>query len=157
MIRTLLTAVSVLFLSLTTFVTPGQAGEMLLSVEGGWKIILNLNKDTSFNRCIMETNQKGQMLRLAHNGKFWSLSVPAAGHKRGADGMVGFNNQQSEYFAFASDKSRAWTEFHPEMAEQLGRSKSLEVSVGNKSFQWAVKGANNAMMRVAECVQRFNH
>ncbi|MDO6963043.1 hypothetical protein [Rhizobium alvei] len=157
MIRKFVTAAAALYLSAMGFVTPGQAGEMVLSKEGGWKIILNLNADTSFNRCIMETNQKGQVLRLANNGKIWSLSVPAAGHKRGADGMVGFNNQQSEYFAFASDKSRAWTEFHPEMADQLGRSGTLEVSVGNKNFRWAVKGASGAMMRVAECVQRFNH
>lgn len=141
----------------TTF-APGssQAGELVLTTESGWKIVLNMNNDSSFNRCIMQSDQKGQMLRLAHTGKIWSLSVPVGGHRNGAQGTIGFNGEQPEFFAFSSDKARAWVEIHADTAEFMSRAQSIEVSVGNKTYSWRLSGAANAMLRVGECLERFS-
>lgn len=140
----------------TLFGPPGSAGEMLLSNTSGWKIVLNLNDDSSFNRCIMQSDQKGQMLRLAHTGQIWSLSVPASGHRNGADGTIGFNGEQPEFFPFSADRNRAWTEIHPDSADLMSRARTIEVAVGNKTYSWSLRGASDAMLRVGECLERFS-
>jgi hypothetical protein len=144
-------------LVVTTFAAgSSQAGELVLTTESGWKVVLNMNNDSSFNRCIMQSDQNGHMLRLAHTGRIWSLSVPAGGHRNGADGTIGFNGGQPEFFAFSANNARAWVEIQPDTAEFLSRARSIEVSVGNKSYSWRLSGAANAMLRVGECLERFS-
>ena len=119
--------------------------------------MLNLNKDNSFNRCIMQADQKGHMLRLAFDGKSMdsSLSVPAAGHKAGSDGFIGFNGRQTEVFAFNADKSRAWTRLNWDMTRMFEAARSIEVSVGKAEFQWKLADTTKAMVAVTDCVNQY--
>lgn len=149
-------ATSTFALLATFYSLPSRAGEMVLSNTSGWMIVLNLNSDSSFNRCIMHSNQKGHILRVAHTGQIWSLSVPASGHRDGADGTIGFNGEQPEFFPFSANSSRAWTEIHPDSADLMSRARTIEVSVGNKTYSWSLRGASDAMLRVGECLERFS-
>lgn len=132
------------------------AGELVLSNDGGWRVILNTNTDNSFNRCILQSDQTGKMLRLAYTGKIWSLSVPASGHKNGADGTIGFNKQQPEFFAFSANKERAWVEVDPDTVNFMRKAKSLEVDVGKAQMRWMLNGHSEAINRVLACNKKYN-
>lgn len=135
---------------------PSQADERVLSTIGGWRVILNRNNDNSFNRCIIETIQNGKMLRVAHNGKIqdFFLSVPAEGHKNGNDGTIGFNGGQPEHFRFSSDRERAWTVMSWEMSQVFEKARSIEVSVSNSEFNWNLRDAQKAIIRMTDCVNK---
>lgn len=157
MIRSAHTLLALAAFGLVSIATPSLAGERVLSTIGGWRIVLNLNKDNSFNRCIMQADQKGHMLRLAFDGKSMdsSLSVPAAGHKAGSDGFIGFNGSQTEVFAFNADKSRAWTRLNWDMTRMFEAARSIEVSVGKAEFQWKLADTTKAMVAVTDCVNQY--
>ncbi|WAC26071.1 MULTISPECIES: hypothetical protein [unclassified Ancylobacter] len=133
---------------------PALADERVLATIGGWRVILNRNNDNSFNRCIIETNQNGQVLRVAHNGKGsdYSLSVPALGHRNGDDATIGFNDEQPEYFRFASDRQRAWTSMSWDMSQLFETARTIEVWIGNRELKWNLRDAQKAIIRLTDCV-----
>lgn len=155
--RPALSLLAVATFGILTTAVPALAGERVLATVGGWRVILNLNKDNSFNRCIIETKQNGQMLRLAHNGKSqdYSLSVPASGHRNGADGTIGFNGNQPEYFRFASDRERAWTALNWDMSQFFETASTIEVGIGNRELQWKLRDTEKAMISLTDCVNEF--
>ena len=134
--------------------TPSLAGERVLATIGGWRVILNRNNDNSFNRCIIETNQNGKVLRVAHNGKGsdFSLSVPAQGHRNGDDVTVGFNDEQPEYFRFSSDRDRAWMTMSWDMSQLFETARTIEVWIGNRELKWNLRDAQKAIIRLTDCV-----
>jgi hypothetical protein len=154
MIRLALSVLAVAAFGLHLATVPALASERVLANIGIWRVILNRNKDNSFNRCIIETNQKGQVLRVAHNGKGsdYSLSVPALGHRNGNDGTIGFNGNQPEYFRFASDRERAWTVMSWDMSQLFETARSIEVWIGNRELQWKLGGTQKAIIRLTDCV-----
>ncbi len=150
----LLALTAIASLSLTV---PALAGERELDVVNGWRIVLNRNADNSFNRCLVESTQKGKMLRVASNGQSmdFSLSVPASGHKSGQDGTIGFNGNQPEFFNFSSDKSRAWTKLDWDMEQFMETARTVEVGVGNVQMQWKLAGFQNAIISMTDCVNQY--
>lgn len=147
-------ALAVAAFSLHMSTAPALAGERVLGTIGVWRLILNRNNDNSFNRCIIEASQKGQVLRVAHNGKGsdYSLSVPALGHRNGDDGTIGFNGNQPEYFRFSSDRERAWTMMSWDMSQLFETARSIEVWIGNRELQWKLRDTQKAIIRLTDCV-----
>ena len=147
-----LTAIATLSLA-----APASAGDRELQVVDGWRVILNRNADNSFNRCIVESNQKGKVLRVASNGQSmnFSLSVPASGHKKGEDGTIGFNGNQPDFFRFDADKSRAWTMLNWDMEQFMETARTVEVGVGNVQMQWKLAGFQNAIISMTDCVNQY--
>ena len=133
-----------------------SAGERVLSTVGSWRVILNLNPDNSFNRCLIETTQGGQMLRIAGGAKSTdlSLSVPAMGIPNGGQGTIGSDGMQPEYFTFAANKLLAWTAIPWEMGLHLEKARSIEVGVNRRQMKWRVSGTKQAMIRMTDCVNQ---
>ncbi|WP_018964073.1 hypothetical protein [Ancylobacter sp. FA202] len=134
---------------------PALAGERVLATVGGWRLILTLNSDSSFNRCILHADQYGQVLQVANNAEDFSVSVPASGHKNGADGTIGVNGNQPEHFRFTPTRDRAWTVMSWDMSQLFETARTIEVGIGNREFQWKLRHTEKAVIRLTDCVNEY--